>query len=208
MLRRRCRVQEGSLANPRAQSSLLLLQSLPPTVLRILSFSLSSLFYKTKWTSCSLLQGNILAMSFKSTIFYRHDCHSPFALMWLVGVMTPSYAIWAIKNCKRQTGMRWENGNSCFRHNLSPATILRLTIQRNVTRNPLLYLSVYTELNKNNLLVWPYMVELCFHSMFIWCPFHWVSILIECGYVSGTRLGVVVSLSGKDLLFNWEDKQL
>lgn len=91
----------------------------------------ASLFYKTKWTSCCLWQGNILAMTFKSTIFYRHDYHSPFTLMWLVGVMTPSYPIWAIKNCKRQTGMRWENGNSCFRHSLSPATILRLPVQGN-----------------------------------------------------------------------------
>lgn len=48
----------------------------------------TSLFYKTKWTACSLLQGNILAVTFKSTIFYRHNYHSPFASMQLVGVLT------------------------------------------------------------------------------------------------------------------------
>lgn len=61
----------------------------------------ASLFYKTKWTACSLMQGKILAVTFKNTVFYRHDDHSPVALMWLVGVMTPSYVPWAIKNCKK-----------------------------------------------------------------------------------------------------------
>lgn len=68
----------------------------------------ASLFYKTKWTARSLLQGNVLAVTFKSTIVYRPDYHSPFALMWLVGVMTPSYAPWAIKKSKRQSGIRWK----------------------------------------------------------------------------------------------------
>lgn len=49
------------------------------------------------WTACSLLQGKILAVTFKSTIFYRHDYHSPFAGRWLVAVMTPRYVLWAIK---------------------------------------------------------------------------------------------------------------
>lgn len=65
----------------------------------------ASLFYKTKWTACSWLLGKISAVTFKSTVFYRHDYHSPVALMWLVGVMT-SYVPWTIKNCKK-TRLPW-----------------------------------------------------------------------------------------------------
>lgn len=95
--------KQGHQTGDGAQTPFLLLSSLHPSPLRRLSFPLSGkLVLQDKVNCLQLLQGNILAVTFKSTIVYRHDYHSPFALMWLVGVMTPSYAPWAIKK-KQET---------------------------------------------------------------------------------------------------------
>lgn len=60
----------------------------------------ASLFHKTEWPTYSLLQGKLLAVTFNSTMFYRHDYHSPFALMCLVGVMIPGTFLGQLKTAK------------------------------------------------------------------------------------------------------------
>lgn len=66
----------------------------------------ASLFHKRKRTACRLLRVYILAVTFKSTIFFKSIHHSPFAVMQPAGVMTPGYVPGAIKNYKRQTNKK------------------------------------------------------------------------------------------------------
>lgn len=99
--RGRWRVHMGSLAQSWGSVIIPSLSSLSPLHWgRCPFYCQASLFYKTKWTASSLLQGNILAVTFKSTIFYRHNYHSPFASMQLVGVMTQVTLLGQLKTAK------------------------------------------------------------------------------------------------------------